>query len=152
MTRTAGRTGGTDVSHAGRGGAVQGMAPNRPITGPAFWRALVLAAVLCALGLAATGTETAALAATPGLHAAQSDLGQHPHAPPQADSIDPGSKCHGGPGTPADPLLPAPLALHVPPPDPAPPAARVIAAPGISGPANDGAGAVDLHRLRIQRT
>ncbi|TDC73739.1 hypothetical protein [Streptomyces hainanensis] len=148
MTRTAGRTGGTDVSHAGRGGAVQGMAPNRLI--------VVLAAVLCVLGLTAASAEAgavaAATAAVQGPHAAQSDLGQHPHAPPQADSIDPGSTCHGGPGTPADPLLPAPLALHVPPPDPAPPAARVVAAPGISGPANDEAGAVDLHRLRIQRT
>ncbi|TDC06889.1 hypothetical protein E1265_34420 [Streptomyces sp. 8K308] len=148
MTRSAGRTGGTDVSPARRGGAASGTAPLRSLL-------LALVVVLCALGLCAVGAEADALAVTPaatsGHHAAQPDLGQHPHAQPPADSIDPGSTCHGGPGTPADPLLPAPLALHVPPPDPASPA-RAIAAPGISGPANDRAWAVDLHRLRIQRT
>ncbi|MFD5317145.1 hypothetical protein [Streptomyces sp. NPDC127098] len=149
MTRTAGRTGGTDVSPARYGGAASGAPPTRSLL-------LALVVVLCALGLCAAGAETDALAAShavsPGQHAAQSDLGQHPHAQQPADSIDPGSTCHGGPGTPADPLLPAPLALHVPPTDPAPPAARVVAIAGISGPANDRVGEVDLHRLRIQRT
>ena len=89
---------------------------------------LALLVVLCALGLCTAGSQAGAEAAShampPGQHAAQSALGQHLHAQRPADSIDPGSTCHDGPGTPADALLPAPLALHVPPPDPAPPAAQ----------------------------
>ncbi|WP_326599851.1 hypothetical protein [Streptomyces sp. NBC_01803] len=132
---------------------IHGHRPGGARRAAAFGCALVIVSLLCALGLAAPGA--AAVDHGAGQPGAEIGLRTQIRVHPLMDPVDferPGSTCHVGPGTPADPLPPPPLALHVPAPDPAPPAARSQAAPGITGAANDGAHSVDLHRLRVQRT
>ncbi|UCM86981.1 hypothetical protein [Streptomyces marincola] len=105
---------------------------------------LAVIALLCVTGLC---TPAAAHADT-GEHRLLADV----EPPPDMDEKDPPSRCHGAPGTPADPVPPPPVPLHVPDTDPAPRATFARAAPGPGGPAHDGVPSVDLHRLQIQRT
>ncbi|MGK5534345.1 hypothetical protein ACSNOC_27730, partial [Streptomyces sp. URMC 129] len=91
-----------------------GGARRAAVSGCAF----VIVSLLCALGLSAP----AASAATAADHGA-GPPGAGPGTPPRTeirvlpliDPVDferPGSTCHVGPGAPADPLPPPPLAFH----------------------------------------
>ncbi|WP_129838724.1 hypothetical protein [Streptomyces sp. RFCAC02] len=71
---------------------------------------------------------------------------------PPTDWDAPGDTCRSGPVTGVNSLPPVPVALHVPPDDPPPPAVRPAAPRGIGGPLHDAAPAVDLHRLQVHRT
>ncbi|MDT0345379.1 hypothetical protein [Streptomyces litchfieldiae] len=121
-------------THVGHGGAI--------LRATVLSCVFAVVAVLCAAVLCAP--------------AAAADHGDGPRTrtsiEPLKDYKEPGSTCHGGPGSPADPVPPPPVPLHVPALDPVPPAARALAAVCPAGSPFDGVPAVDLHRLQVQRT
>ncbi|RKN05382.1 hypothetical protein D7319_25555 [Streptomyces radicis] len=103
---------------------------------------LAVTALLCVAGMGVQGTASVD-------HAEERTFTE---LRPSMDLKEPGDACHGGHGSSATPVSPTPVPLHIPASDPGPPTFRPCGPLAIGGPTHDGASAVDLHRLQIQRT
>ncbi|WP_052849967.1 hypothetical protein [Streptomyces avicenniae] len=127
----------TGDGHGGTDGRTAGTVAARCL--------LVLVTLLCAFGLC-----------TPAADAAGHSAAGQPPASTRAEPLDayedPADTCHGTPRAAVSPVLPGPVALHVPPQDPPPPAVRPVAEGRVTGPVHDATPAVDLHRLQVHRT
>ncbi|MFR9722834.1 hypothetical protein ACL02R_05590 [Streptomyces sp. MS19] len=126
----------TGDGHGGTGGPAAGTVAARCL--------FVLVTLLCAIGLCSPATAAG--------HPAAGQPPARTEIQPPAALDDPADSCHGAPGAAVSPVLPLPVALHVPPQDPPPPALRPVADARVNGPVHDAAPAVDLHRLQVHRT